>query len=188
MKRCGWVKENNPLYVAYHDEEWGRPVKDDQVLFELLCLESYQAGLSWETVLHKRVAFREAFYNYDVEKVAQMSDHELEKLLDNPAIIRHKAKIFATRQNAAAFRRVQKEYGTFAAYLWSWVDFTPIDNPLKDYKDVPNKTVLSETISKDLKKRGFSFVGPVCVYSYMQAAGLVNDHEVECFCKGDIDE
>lgn len=181
MKRCGWVKENNPLYIAYHDQEWGRIVEEDQRLFELLCLESYQAGLSWETVLNKREAFRQAFYDYDVIKVAEMSDRELEKLLENPAIIRHRAKIFATRQNAQAFLKLQKEYGTFAAYLWSWVDFTPIDNLVKDYREVPSKTSLSERLSKDLKKRGFTFVGPVCVYSYMQATGLVNDHEVACF-------
>ncbi|MER0122106.1 DNA-3-methyladenine glycosylase I [Streptococcus sp. ZJ93] len=180
MKRCGWVKENNPLYVAYHDEEWGRSVKEDQVLFELLCLESYQAGLSWETILNKREAFRQAFHGYDVQVVAQMSDSELESLLDNPNIIRHRAKIFATRQNAQALLRVQKEYGTFAAYLWSWVNFTPIDNRVKDFREVPSKTSLSEKLSKNLKKRGFTFVGPVCVYSYLQAAGLVNDHEVDC--------
>lgn len=183
MKRCAWVKESNPLYIAYHDQEWGRAVKEDQVLFELLCLESYQAGLSWETILHKRSAFRQVFYEYDVEKVAQMSDSELEKLLENPAIVRHRAKIFATRQNAQAFLRVQKEYGTFAAYLWSWVDFTPIDNRVKDYQEIPSKTPLSEQLSKDLKKRGFNFVGPVCIYSYMQATGLVNDHEIDCLVR-----
>ncbi|MBF0778273.1 DNA-3-methyladenine glycosylase I [Streptococcus cuniculi] len=188
MKRCGWVNEHNPLYVAYHDEEWGRPVKEDQRLFELLCLESYQAGLSWETVLNKRSAFRQAFDDYDVSKVAQMADSELENLLANPAIIRHRAKIFATRQNAQAFLKVQQEYGTFASYLWSWVNFTPIDNLVKNYREVPSKTPLSVQLSKDLKKRGFTFVGPVCVYSYLQAAGLVNDHEVGCFCKGDSHE
>ncbi|MGT2715953.1 DNA-3-methyladenine glycosylase I [Streptococcus respiraculi] len=188
MKRCGWVKESNPLYVAYHDEEWGRPVKDEQVLFELLCLESYQAGLSWETILNKRSAFQKAFHGYDVQVVAQMSDSELESLLHNPAIIRHRAKIFATRQNARAFLKVQEEYGTFADYLWSWVNFTPIDNRVKCYREVPSKTVLSEQLSKDLKKRGFTFVGPVCVYSYLQAAGLVNDHELDCFCKGNSHE
>lgn len=183
MKRCAWVKESNPLYIAYHDQEWGRAVKEDQALFELLCLESYQAGLSWETILHKRSAFRQVFYEYDVEKVAQMSDSELEKLLENPAIVRHRAKIFATRQNAQAFLRVQKEYGTFAAYLWSWVDFTPIDNHVKDYQEIPSKTPLSEQLSKDLKKRGFNFVGPICIYSYMQATGLVNDHEIDCLVR-----
>ncbi|MBF0787544.1 MULTISPECIES: DNA-3-methyladenine glycosylase I [unclassified Streptococcus] len=181
MKRCGWVKESNPLYVAYHDQEWGRVVKEDQPLFELLCLESYQAGLSWETILNKRLAFRQVFYEYDVEKVARMTDRELDKLLENSAIIRHRAKIFATRQNAQAFLEVQKEYGTFAEYLWSWVNFTQIDNLVKDYRQVPSRTTLSEQLSKDLKKRGFTFVGPVCIYSYMQAAGLVNDHEVACF-------
>lgn len=183
MKRCGWVKENNPLYVSYHDDEWGRPVKDDRLLFELLCLESYQAGLSWETVLHKREIFRQVFHDYDVAKVAQMTDSELEKLLENPAIIRHRGKIFATRQNAQAFLNIQKEYGNFVAYLWSWVDFTPIDNLVKDYRKVPSRTALSEQLSQDLKKRGFNFVGPVCIYSYMQAAGLVNDHELGCYVR-----
>lgn len=180
MNRCSWVKEDNPLYVAYHDNEWGKPLKEEQPLFELLCMETYQAGLSWETVLNKREAFRQVFHHYDVKKVAQMSDDDLEKILENPAVIRHRAKIVSTRQNAQAFLSIQKEYGSFANYLWSWVDFTPIDNSVKDYQVIPSKTSLSEQLSKDLKKRGFTFVGPVCMYSYMQAAGLVNDHEIGC--------
>ncbi|MGT2683352.1 DNA-3-methyladenine glycosylase I [Streptococcus porci] len=180
MNRCAWVKMTNPLYIAYHDEEWGKPLHDEHDLFELLCMETYQAGLSWETVLNKRSAFRQAFHDYDVEKVAQMTDSELDSLLDTPDIIRNKAKLYATRANALAFLEVQKEFGTFDKYIWSWVDFTPIVNQVDNYQNAPAKTELSEIISKDLKKRGFKFVGPVCAYSYLQAAGLVNDHEDSC--------
>lgn len=180
MPRCSWVNVNNPLYIAYHDEEWGRPLHDEQVLFELLCLESYQAGLSWEIVLNKRQAFRSAFFDFDIQKVAKMTDMELDSLLDNPAIIRNKAKLYATRANAQAFLKVQEEFGTFDHYLWSWVEFTPLDNPVKPFYDLPTKSDLSDCLSKDLKKRGFKFVGPVCVYSYLQAAGLLNEHEKTC--------
>ncbi|CYU89403.1 DNA-3-methyladenine glycosylase I [Streptococcus suis] len=180
MSRCAWVNLNNPLYIAYHDEEWGKPLHDEQALFELLCLESYQAGLSWEIVLNKRQAFRSAFFDYDVQKVATMTDSQLESLLANPTIIRHKAKIYATRTNAQAFLRVQEEFGTFDTYLWEWVNFTSIDNPVKSFRELPTKNDLSERISKDLKKRGFKFVGPVCIYSYLQAAGLLNEHEETC--------
>lgn len=183
-KRCSWVKESNPLYLAYHDEEWGRPLHDDQALFELLCLESYQAGLSWETVLNKRAAFRQAFHDYVIHKVAQMTDAELDQLLANPAIIRNKAKLYATRKNAQAFLHVQKEFGSFDHYLWAWINFAPLVNQVDSYRTLPVKTDLSEKLSKDLKKRGFSFVGPVCVYSYLQAAGLVNDHEDGCIFSG----
>lgn len=179
-KRCSWVKLTNPLYIDYHDLEWGKPVHEEQALFELLCLESYQAGLSWETVLNKREAFRKAFYNYDISKVAAMTDDTLEQLLDNKDIIRHKAKLEATRTNAQAFIRVQEEFGSFNDYIWSWVNHQTLVNSPQDYQTLPSKTPLSEQISKDLKKRGFTFVGPVCVYSYLQAAGLVNDHEKDC--------
>ena len=179
-KRCGWVKMNNPLYVAYHDEEWGQPLHDDHALFELLCLETYQAGLSWETVLNKRQAFRESFHDYQIQAVAEMSDEELEALLDNPAIIRNRAKIFATRANAQAFLQVQAEFGSFDAYLWSFVDWKTIVNDVPDYRQAPAKTALSEQLAKDLKKRGFKFTGPVAVLSFLQAAGLVNDHENDC--------
>lgn len=180
MKRCGWVKESNPLYVSYHDDEWGKPLHDEQALFELLCLETYQAGLSWETILNKRAAFKQAFDNYDYHKVAVMSDEELEDILQNPAIVRNRGKIYATRTNAQAFLKVKEEFGSFDAYLWSWVNFTPLDNSVKDYKQAPAKTDLSERLSKDMKRRGFKFTGPVCIYSYLQAAGLVNDHEISC--------
>jgi len=171
MSRCTWVNLNNPLYIAYHDEEWGKPLHDEQSLFELICLESYQAGLSWEIVLNKRQAFRSAFFNYNIQKVATMTDEDLDALLDNPHIIRHKAKLYATRVNAQAFLRVQEEFGTFGA---------TIDKAVKSFRELPTKNDLSERISKDLKKRGFKFVGPVCIYSYLQAAGLINDHEETC--------
>ena len=171
---------NNPLYVACHDEKWGQPLHDDHALFELLCLETYQAGLSWETVLNKRQAFREAFHGYHLQGVAEMSDEELEALLDNPAIIRNRAKIFATRANAQVFLQVQAEFGSFDAYLWSFVEGKTIVNDVLDYRDAPAKTALSEQLAKDLKKRGFKFTGPVAVLSYLQAAGLVDDHENDC--------
>ena len=171
---------NNPLYVAYHDEEWGQPLHDDHALFELLCLETYQAGLSWETVLNKRQAFRESFHDYQIQAVAEMSDEELEALLDNPAIMRNRAKSFATRANAQAFLQVQAEFGSFDAYLWSFVDGKTINNDVPDYSQAPAKTALSEQLAKDLKKRGFKFTGPVAVLSFLQAAGLVNDHENAC--------
>lgn len=180
MKRCSWVKENNPLYVAYHDQEWGIPLHDERALFELLCLETYQAGLSWETILNKRAAFRQAFHGYDVHQVAVMTDAELEGILQNPAVVRNRRKIYATRANAQAFLKIQAEFGSFDHYLWPFVDFTPIDNPVKDYRLAPSKTSLSEEVAKDMKIRGFEFVGPVCVYSFLQAAGLANDHEETC--------
>ena len=180
MKRCSWVKENNPLYVAYHDQEWGIPLHDERALFELLCLETYQAGLSSQTILNKRAAFRQTFHGYDAHQVAAMTDAELEGILQNPAVVRNRRKIYATRANAQAFLKIQAEFGSFDYYLWSFVDFTPIDNPVKDYKQMPSKTPLSEKLAKDMKRRDFKFVGPVCVYSFLQAAGLVNDHEETC--------
>lgn len=182
-KRCTWVKLTNPLYIAYHDQEWGKPLHNEHDLFELLCMETYQAGLSWETILNKRQAFREAFHGYDLNKVATMLDAELDEILQNPNVIRNRLKIYATRANAQAFLQVQKDFGSFDHYLWSWVNFTPLDNSVKDYRQAPAKTDLSEKLSKDMKKRGFKFTGPVCVYSYLQAAGLVNDHENSCHWK-----
>lgn len=182
-KRCTWVKLTNPIYIAYHDQEWGKPLHNEHDLFELLCMETYQAGLSWETILNKRQAFREAFHGYDLNKVATMSDAELDEILQNPNVIRNRLKIYATRANAQAFLQVQKDFGSFDHYLWSWVNFTPLDNSVKDYRQAPAKTDLSEKLSKDMKKRGFKFTGPVCVYSYLQAAELVNDHENSCHWK-----
>ena len=179
-KRCSWVKMTNPLYRAYHDEEWGQPLHDDRALFELLCLETYQSGLSWETVLNKRQGFREAFHGYQIQAVAEMTDGELEALLENPAIIRNRAKLFATRANAQAFLQVQAEFGSFDSYLWSYVDGQTIINDVPDYHLAPAKTALSEKLSQDLKKRGFKFAGPVAVLAFLQAAGLIDDHENDC--------
>ncbi|MFS1664217.1 DNA-3-methyladenine glycosylase I [Streptococcus sp. zg-JUN1979] len=183
MKRCSWVKLSNPLYIDYHDKEWGRPLHKEQALFELLCLETYQAGLSWETVLNKRQAFREAFYDYDPQKVAMMTDEALDKLLENPNIIRHRAKLYATRSNARAYQTLLETYDSFSSYIWEFVGFKTQVNSVEHYTDLPSKTELSERISKDMKRRGFRFVGPVCIYSFLQAAGLINDHENDCAFK-----
>ena len=179
-KRCSWVREKNPLYVAYHDEEWGRACHTDQALFELLVLESFQAGLSWETVLNKREAFRQAFHKFDIDQVAAMTDEDLEALLVNPAIIRHRGKIWAARTNAQLVQRLQKEFGSFDAYVWSWVDGQTRFGDVLDYRQVPAQTPLSQALSKDLKKRGSSFTGPTTMQSFLQAAGLINDHENTC--------
>ena len=186
IQRCSWVKLSNPLYVAYHDNEWGRPMHDDQALFELLCLETYQAGLSWETVLNKRQAFRQAFFQYDIARVAQMTDEQMEALLDNGAIIRHRAKLFATRQNAQAVLKIQKQFGSFDRFLWDFVEGQQQIHTVLKSKDIPSKTDLSEKLSKTLKQSGFSFTGPVAMQSFLQGAGLVNDHEETCsfkYCK-----
>lgn len=183
MAVCSWVKVHDPLELAYHDQEWGKPLYDDQALFELLCLEMYQAGLSWSTVLHKRQAFRQAFYQYDVQAVAQMTDSDLDSLLGNADLIRHRGKLYATRTNARAFLVIQERFGSFATYLWAFVEHRPICQSVTAYRDLPSKTPLSERLAKDLKKRGFNFVGPVMAYSFLQAAGLINDHENTCLSK-----
>lgn len=169
-KRCSWVKMTNPLYITYHDEEWGQPLHDDQALFELLCMETYQAGLSWETVLNKRQAFRQAFHGYQIQAVAEITDTELEALLENPAIIRNRAKIFATRANAQAFLRLQEEYGSFDAYLWSFVEGKTIVNDVPDYRQAPAKTALSEKLAKDLKNEASSsqVQSPSCLFYRQQ--------------------
>lgn len=178
--RCGWCL-GDPLYEAYHDLEWGVPVKDDASLFEFLILETFQAGLSWITVLRKRDNFREAFDYFDYKKIAQYGQDKIDELLDNPSIIRNKLKVHATVSNAKAFMDIQKEFGSFSAYIWGFVDNTPIKNSLENYKMAPATTPLSDAISKDLKKRGFKFVGSTVIYAHMQATGMVNDHETTCF-------
>lgn len=178
--RCGWC-EGDSLYEDYHDNEWGVPVKDDETLFEFLILETFQAGLSWITVLKKRENFRKAFDNFDYKKIALYDQNKVDELLDNPGIIRNKLKVKATISNAQAFMEVQKEFGSFSTYIWGFVNGKPIKNKLQDYKDGPANTPLSDTISKDLKKRGFKFVGSTVIYAQMQATGMVNDHEVSCF-------
>jgi len=181
LNRCGWVPDNNLEYQKYHDEEWGIPIHDDNKLFEMLILEGAQAGLSWEIVLKKREGYRAAFKNFDVQKVAKMTDKELEKLIQNPNIIRHKLKIFSVRKNALAFIKIQEEFGSFDNYIWKFVDNKPLINNIKPLSEIPVKTEISDKISKDLKKRGMSFIGSTIMYAYMQAIGLVNDHTTDCF-------
>jgi DNA-3-methyladenine glycosylase I len=179
-KRCGWVSDDL-LYIQYHDEEWGVPVHDDVKLFEFLILETFQAGLSWITVLRKRENFRKSFDHFDVMKVAAFDNAKVSSLMEDAGIIRNGAKIRAAVSNAQAFIKVQKEFGSFKDYIWGFVDGKPIQNALATLKDVPAKTELAEQISKDLKKRGFKFVGPTVIYAHMQATGMVNDHTLDCF-------
>lgn len=178
--RCGWCV-GDPLYETYHDEEWGVPVRDDETLFEFLILETFQAGLSWITVLRKRENFREAFDQFDYRKIANYNQTKIEALLQNPGIIRNKLKVNATVSNAQAFMAIQKEFGSFSNYIWDFVDYNPIKNTIQNYKEAPATTPISDAISKDLKKRGFKFVGSTVIYAHMQATGMVNDHEVNCF-------
>ncbi|WP_452601974.1 DNA-3-methyladenine glycosylase I [Pontimicrobium sp. MEBiC06410] len=178
--RCGWCVGDD-LYEAYHDLEWGVPIYDDHQLFEFLILETFQAGLSWITVLRKRENFRDAFDNFDYKKIAQYNQDKIDELLQNAGIIRNKLKVKATITNAQAFIKVQEEFGSFSKYIWDFVDGKPIKNKLKHYKDAPANTPLSDALSKDLKKRGFKFAGSTVVYAHMQATGMVNDHEVGCF-------
>ena len=178
--RCSWCGED-PLYQEYHDREWGVPVTDDATLFEFLILETFQAGLSWITVLRKREHFRAAFDNFDYKKIAAYDEDKFEELIQNPGIIRNRLKIRATISNAQAFMKVQKEFGSFSNYIWGFVDGDPIHNAFKRIDDIPATTQLSDEISKDLKKRGFKFVGSTVIYAHMQATGMVNDHVTNCF-------
>lgn len=179
-KRCAWCGED-PLYMEYHDKEWGTPVYDDELLFEFLILETFQAGLSWITILRKRENFRAAFDNFDYKKIAKYGEEKVQVLLQDAGIIRNKLKVRATISNAQAFMDVQYEFGSFSKYIWGFIDGTPITNNYTDLKEVPANTALSDRISKDLKKRGFKFVGSTVVYAHMQATGMVNDHLVDCF-------
>lgn len=179
--RCFGNHPGHELYADYHDNEWGIPEHNDQKLFEMLILEGAQAGLSWETVLKKREGFRQAFYQFDPNLVAKMSDDELENLRQNPNIIRNRLKLFSTRNNARVFLKIQNEYGRFSHYLWQFVNDQPILNAWQTAQDVPTTTPISDAIAKDLKKRGMSFVGSTIIYAYMQAVGLVNDHLVSCW-------
>jgi DNA-3-methyladenine glycosylase I len=179
-KRCAWCGDD-PLYVAYHDTEWGVPVYDDATLFEFLTLETFQAGLSWITVLRKRENFRKAFDGFDYKKIAVYNEKKFDALLQNEGIIRNKLKIKAAVTNALAFMEIQKEFGSFSKYIWGFVNGKPIKNSLKSLSEAPANTPLSDSISKDLKKRGFKFVGSTVVYAHMQATGMVNDHLVGCF-------
>ena len=183
--RCGWVT-SDPLYLSYHDTEWGVPEYDDRKLFELLILEGAQAGLSWLTILKKREHYRRAFAKFDAKKITTFTDDDIAKLLTNEGIVRNRLKIAATIQNARAFLVVQKEQGGFANYLWQFVGGTPKTNAWKTLKDVPAKTAESTVMSKDLSKRGFKFVGSTICYAFMQATGMVNDHLVDCFRYGEV--
>jgi DNA-3-methyladenine glycosylase I len=181
--RCPWPTAGDALYLTYHDREWGVPVHDDRKIFEFLVLEAFQAGLSWRTILYKRENFRKAFAGFDYRKVARFGRREVARLLKDEGIVRNRQKIAAAITNAQRFLEVQKEYGTFAAYMWSWVKGKPIVHHLRTLKDYP--TVIDEAVawSKDLKRRGFKFLGPTVVYAHMQAVGMVNDHTVDCFCR-----
>lgn len=179
-KRCGWC-EGDALYEAYHDQEWGVPVLDDHNLFEFLTLETFQAGLSWITVLRKRQNFREAFDDFDYRKIALYKEPKITKLMENAGIIRNQLKIRASVNNAQQFIKIQDEFGSFSRYTWNFVDGTPIQNKVKNYKEAPATTDISDQLSKDLKKRGFKFTGSTVIYAHMQATGMVNDHEIDCF-------
>lgn len=181
-KRCAWC-EKDYLYRNYHDNEWGKPVYEDDKLFEFLILETFQAGLSWYTILAKRENFKKAFDDFDYKKIVQYNDSKIEALLQNEGIIRNKLKVKATISNAAAFMKIQEEFGSFSKYIWGFVDGKPIDNKPKTLKEVPATTPLSDAISKDLKKRGFKFVGSTVMYAHMQATGMVNDHVEDCFTR-----
>ncbi|MDX1583767.1 MAG: DNA-3-methyladenine glycosylase I [Thermoanaerobaculia bacterium] len=186
--RCDWCLDGGEIYLRYHDEEWGVPVVDDHRQFEFLTLESAQAGLSWLTVLKRRENYRRAFANFDPAKVARFDEKKIEKLLLDPGIIRNRLKVRAAVSNARAFLGVAEEFGSFSDYIWSFVDGTPITNRWKAMTEVPAETAESARLSRDLKKRGFKFVGPTIVYAHMQAAGLVNDHLLSCFRHSEIAE
>ena len=183
--RCGWCL-GSPEYIEYHDRDWGVPVYDDRLLFEMLTLEGAQAGLAWITILRKRASYRKAFAGFDPKKVARFGPEDVERLLADPGIVRNRLKVESTLDNARAFLAVQKEKGSFAAHLWSFVDGEPVESRRETLKDVPPVTPLAVQISKDLKKRGFRFVGPTIVYAYLQAVGVVNDHLVSCFRREEV--
>lgn len=178
--RCNWCG-SDPLYVEYHDYEWGVPVHDDKLLFEFLVLEGAQAGLSWLTILKKRENYRKAFHSFDFEKVAGYSQNDINRLLSDPGIVRNRLKIESAVKNACGIIRIREEYGSLDSYLWSYVDGRPLQNEWDSMADLPSETELSALMSRDLKKRGFNFVGPTICYAFMQAAGMVNDHTTDCF-------
>jgi DNA-3-methyladenine glycosylase I len=183
-QRCGWAK--NDLSIAYHDAEWGVPTHDDRILFEFLILEAAQAGLSWDTILRKRENYRAAFDDFDAKKIAAYNDKKCSELLQNEGIVRNRLKIASTVQNAKSYLKIKEEFGSFDSYVWSFVDGKPIINRRNDLSEIPAKTGISDKLSKDLKKRGFNFVGSTIMYAFMQACGLVNDHLVSCFRYNEI--
>jgi DNA-3-methyladenine glycosylase I len=182
-QRCAWAGSDDPLMIAYHDKEWGVPVHDDRVLFEFLILEGAQAGLSWRTILHKRESYRRAFGNWDVRKVARYGERDVERLMADPGIVRNRLKIAAAISNAQKAIEAQKEFGSLDGYLWSFVGGKPVKNDIRSLKDVPARTEISDAMSKALLKRGFKFVGSTICYAFMQATGMVNDHEARCFAR-----
>ncbi|MBI1326984.1 MAG: DNA-3-methyladenine glycosylase I [Alphaproteobacteria bacterium] len=179
--RCTWVGTGKPFYEKYHDEQWGVPVHDERLHFEMLVLEGAQAGLSWITILQRRAAYKKAFKNFDPKKVAKMTDAELNKLMKNEGIIRNRLKIYSARKNARVFLEIQKEFGSFDNYIWGFVSHKTIQNKWKTGKEIPIETKEAKALSKDLKKRGMSFVGPTIMYAHMQSIGMVNDHVTSCF-------
>jgi len=179
-KRCTWCGDD-PLYVKYHDEEWGVPVRDDKKMFEFVLLEGAQAGLSWITVLKKREGYRALFDDFDAEKIARYTDKKLDKILLDPRIIRNRLKVYGARKNARAFLQIQEEMGSFCEYMWNFVEGQSIQNSWKSLSELPATSPISDAISKDMKKRGFTFVGSTIIYAHMQASGMVNDHTQECF-------
>jgi DNA-3-methyladenine glycosylase I len=183
--RCAWAGEHPPM-VRYHDEEWGVPVHDDRLLFEFLILEGAQAGLTWRTILDRRQNYRRAFSNFDARKIALYGPQDSNRLLADAGIIRNRLKIAAAIPNAQGFLDIQKEFGTFDRYIWQFVGGSPIDNKIRSIKQIPATTSLSDSLSKDLKKRGFKFIGPTVCYAFMQAVGMVNDHELRCFRHDEI--
>lgn len=179
-KRCTWCGDD-PLYIAYHDNEWGVPLHDDRLLFEFLIMEGAQAGLSWLTILKKRENYRKAFDNFDCEKIASYSKRDIDRLLADSGIVRNRLKIESAVKNAQGVIKIQEEFGSLDAYLWRYVDGVPVQNKWKSIAELPAKTATSEMMSKDLKERGFNFVGPTICYAFMQATGMVNDHTTDCF-------
>ncbi|NRA20019.1 MAG: DNA-3-methyladenine glycosylase I [Oceanospirillaceae bacterium] len=180
-QRCTWA-QNSELEASYHDVQWGVPTADDKILFEFIILEAAQAGLSWRTVLEKRSAYQHYYNDFDVQAVAKFDQAYLDKMLQDPAIIRNKLKVRSSVKNAQVFILIQQEFGSFANYLWAFVDNQPLQNKISDYRDAPVESTISRALSKDLKKRGMNFVGPTIMYAYMQAVGMVNDHETSCHC------
>ena len=187
VKRCAWAG-NDPQMREYHDKEWGTPIHDDQLLFEFLILEGAQAGLSWSTILRKRDNYRNAFDNFDWNKIAKYSEEKIEELMSNEGIIRNRLKIGAVITNAKALKNVQEDFGSFDKYIWKFVNYKTIDNEFTELSELPSKTEQSEQMSKDLKKKGFKFVGPTICYAFMQAVGMVNDHVIDCFRYKEIKE
>lgn len=183
LSRCGWLKLSDPIYVAYHDEEWGKPLHDDRSLFELFCLETQSAGLSWLTILKKREGYRNAFARFVLEKVARLSEMDVERILSEGKVIKSRPKIEAIINNAKLFQIIIQEFGSLDAYFWGYVDGKTIINDVPDYKTAACTSPISDALTKDLKKRGFKFVGTTTIYAFMQACGMVNDHENSCGCK-----